>query len=75
MRWNLKRDSQKPGRVHDPVSTRQGRMTMVVDMTIQTGGAIICTDKNWLPGPEKLTISGISFGLVFALVKNIEVRT
>ena len=50
-------------------------MTMVVDMTIQTGGAIICTDKNWFTGPEKLTISGISFGLVFTLVKNIEVRT
>ena len=45
------------------------------NFTAATSGAIICVDKNQFPGPESETISGISFGLVFALVKNIDVRT
>ena len=30
MRWNPKKDSQKPGRGHNPLSARQGGMTTVM---------------------------------------------
>ena len=38
-------------------------------------GAIVCFDKNQFLGPGNKKISGILFGLVFILVKNVDACT
>ena len=47
----------------------------MVIFVVLTSGAIICVDKNQFPAPENDSISGILFGLVFALVKSVDIRT
>ena len=45
---------------------KTGFATCFVSLSnIKASGTIICTYKKQFPGPEKETISGISFGFVF----------